>query len=277
MRKRLHVGAAQIFSTGPVAETLRRIDGQARIAAAAGVEVLLFAEGTLHGYDYDITPGALAAAAETVDGASCQRVHEIASRHGITLLVGFFERDGDACYNTHAVIAPGGLLGVQRKHCLTAGELKAGFSPGPRARTVFTFNGVRTAILICADTGIAGRYELLREHEVQYTFIPTGGGGKFRDYLHEADLATEEGLKRYVENRPRVFNTDAVVAEVREHRLGWTTCNAMGRAGANTCHQGHSMIVDNNGLMRAQMPGTIVLEHQEDALIHATLTFGETV
>ncbi len=273
MQKRLHVGAAQICSYGPVERTLQRIEHQTRIAAATGVEVLLFSEVAVHGYDYDLTPQALAAAAETVDGSSCRALREIARRHGVTLLVGMFERDGDAFYNTHAVIAPEGLLGVQRKHCLTAGEIRAGIAPGPRERTVFTFNGVRTAILICADTGIENRYDMLRAQNIRYTFIPTGGGGKVQDYLHEADLATEEGLKKHVANRSRVFNTDAVLTEVREHGLGWTACNAMGRAGANTCHQGHSMIVDNSGLMRAQMPGTIVIEHQEDTLIHATLTF----
>lgn len=252
---------------------MRRIDQQTRIAAAIGVEVLLFAEGALHGFDYEQTSEELAAVAETIDGTSCQRLHEIARQHGVTLMVGMFERDGDAFYNTHVVIGPDGLLGTQRKNCLTAGELQRGVCCGPRERTVFTFNGVRTAILICADTAIPQRYELLREHKVDYTFIPTGGGGKFKDFLHEQDLATEEGIARHVANLPQVFNTDAVVAEVRKHRLGWTSANTMGRAGANTCHQGHCMIVDNNGLMRAQMPGTIVLEHQEDTLIHATLNF----
>ena len=273
MDKMLHVGAALINSGGPVGANLERIERQARIAAAIGVEVLLFAECALHGYDYELTAQTLVATAEPLDGASCHALRQIAARYNVNLLVGMFEREGDSFYNTHVAVAPAGLLGAQRKHCLAPVDADAGISAGQRARTVFTFNGVRCAILICADTAIRDRYQLMREHDVHYTFIPTGGGGKIGDYIREADLANEAELAKHTANLPRVFNTDAVNAEARRHGQGFTACNAMGRVGANTCHQGHAMIVDNSGLMRAQHPGTIVLDHQHDTLIHARLAF----
>lgn len=40
-----------------------------------------------------------------------------------------------------------------------------------------------------------------------------------------------------------------------------------------TCHMGHCMIVDNRGVMRTQLPGTPVLEHQQDLMTHAVLQF----
>ena len=33
------------------------------------------------------------------------------------------------------------------------------------------------------------------------------------------------------------------------------------------------MIVDNQQVMRAQIPGTIVLEHMQDQMVHARLDF----
>ena len=54
---------------------------------------------------------------------------------------------------------------------------------------------------------------------------------------------------------------------------GFTSANALGPVGRQTCHQGHCMIVDHQRVMRAQIPGTIVLEHMEDQMIHARLQF----
>ena len=53
---------------------------------------------------------------------------------------------------------------------LTPTERRAGLTPGPAARTVFTFNGVRTAIIICADCVIKGLYNRLRAQKVEYRF-----------------------------------------------------------------------------------------------------------
>ncbi|NLL84052.1 MAG: carbon-nitrogen hydrolase family protein [Lentisphaerae bacterium] len=273
MKRTLHVGAALIDSSGTPQENLERIAQQARIAEAIGVEVLLFAEVALHGYDYEVTSEQVAALAETVEGESCQRLVAIAAVHNVTLMVGMFERADGVFYNSHVVVGPQGILGVQRKHCMAPVDEEAGIVRGPYERTVFTFKGVRTAILICADTGIKDRYGLMARQGIDYTFIPTGGGGRVEDYICEADLASDEGMARHVANLPRVFLSKPFDEQSRKHRLGFTATNAMGRAGVNTCHQGHATIVDNNGIIRAQAPGTIIRDHQHDTLIHARLNF----
>ncbi len=273
MTKTLHVAAAQIHSGGGLEDILRRLERQVISAAAVGVEVILFAECVLHGYDYDMTVESVRALAEPVTGPTCSRVVQLAQRHRINILAGFFERDGDAIYNSCLVARPDGSRAVQRKQGLTPGELNAGLTRGQVERTVFEFNGVRTAIIICADGGIEGLHDRLREQGVQHRFCPCGGGGKIQDYLRESDLQTEEGRKRYVENRPRVFVTDAILSEKECPHTGLTATNALGPVGQQTCHQGHCSIVDNNRVMRAQFPGTIVLEHQEDQMIHAALRF----
>lgn len=273
MTKTLHVAAAQIHSGGGVTDTLQRLEHQVAGAAAVGVEVILFSECVLHGYDYDMTRESVHAVAEPVDGLTCSRVVALAQRYQLAILAGFFERDGDAVYNSHLVARPDGTRAVQRKHMLTPSERHAGLTPGPAARTVFKFNGVRTAIIICADGGIKGLHNRLRAQGVVYRFCPTGGGGKLQDYLHEAELRAPAGRKRYAENRPKVFNTEAILRKKECRQTGFTSANALGPVGKQTCHQGHCMIVDNNRVMRAQISGTIVLEHQQDQMIHAALTF----
>ncbi|MHC4885467.1 MAG: nitrilase-related carbon-nitrogen hydrolase, partial [Planctomycetota bacterium] len=192
MLRKLHVGAAQIHSGGSITENLARVERQARSAAVVGVEVLLFAEGALCGYDYGMTRESVDALAEPLDGPNCLRVSGLAQETSVTILIGFFERDGEAIYNSCLVARPDGSRGVQRKHALTEGEKNAGLTPGPKERSIFDFCGVPCVIVICADTGIEERHEEQLQQGVQYQFIPTGGGGKIQDYLHEADLASEE-------------------------------------------------------------------------------------
>ena len=269
----LHVAAAQIHSGGPIEKTLERIERQMAAASAVGAEVILFSEGVLHGYDYDMTPESVRAVAETSDGPNCRRIAKLARRYRIASLVGFLEKHGDRIHNSVLVAEPGKACWVGRKHVLTEGETAAGLTAGPRERPVVEINGVRCALIICADGGIDGLHEDLKAQRVDYRFCPTGGGGKMRDMLHEADLATPEGCAKYVANRPRVFKTEAILDEKECPYTGFTSANALGPVGKQTCHQGHCMIVDNFRVMRAQIPGTIVLEHMQDQMIHALLQF----
>ena len=273
MPRTLHVAAAQVHSGGGVRKTLKRIERQVKAASVVGAEVMLFSECALHGYDYDMDRALVGKVAEPADGPDCTRILKLAGRYGIAILVGFFERDGDAIYNSHLVARPDGTWGVQRKHMLTPGEIGAGLAQGPIERTIFEFNGVKTAITICADSGITDIQEVLQRQGVEYRFGPAGGGGKVDEMLHESDLLTEEGRKKYTENRPRVFLTEAILSEKHCAYTGFTACNALGPVGKRTCHQGHCMIVDNHRVMRAQIPGTIVLEHMQDQMIHAELSF----
>jgi predicted amidohydrolase len=273
MTRTLHVAAAQIHSGGTVDEIIGRMKRQIIGASAAGAELILFAEGSLHGYDYDMDPGIIRAVAEPKDGPNCRRVAELARQYGITVLAGFFEKDGDHYYNAMLVAPPKGACWTARKHILTQGEQRACLTPGEKERSIVEINGVRCAIIICADGGIEGLHENLKERGVDYRLCPTGGGGKIADYLHEADLLTPEGRKAYETNRPRVFKTEAILDEKECPNAGFTAANALGPVGRQTCHQGHCMIVDNQHVMRAQITGTIVLEHQQDQMIQAKLNF----
>jgi predicted amidohydrolase len=269
----LHVAAAQIHSGGAVSDTLERIERQMAAASVVGAEIVLFAEGALQGYDYDMTVESARAAAEPLDGRNCRRLARMAVKHRLAALVGFLEKDGDRIYNSVLVAVPGQPCWTGRKHVLTPGEKAAGLTAGPRQRPVVEIDGVRCALIICADGGIDGLHEDLKAQRVDYRFCPTGGGGKMADMLHEADLATPEGRAKYAENRPRVFKTEAILDEKECPYTGFTSANALGPAGKQTCHQGHCMIVDNQRVMRAQIPGTIVLEHMQDQMIHALLHF----
>ena len=234
--------------------------------------MILFSECVLQGYDYDLDSQLVHRVAVTKDSAPCDRIVAMAQEHRMIVMVGFFEHAGDAYYNSVLIAFPDATRDVQRKNVLTPSETDADLTRGARDRRIIEINGIRCAIIICADGGIEGLYEMLKAKRVDYRLCPAGGGGKMADMLHESDLDTEDGRKRYVENRPRVFNTEHVL-ENDLVGISFTAANALGPVGKQTCHQGHCMIVDSRDVMRAQIPGTIVLEHQHDQMIHAVLNF----
>ncbi len=273
MMTSLHVASAQISSEAGSPKTLPRMDALAQAAACIGAEIILFSEVAVHGYDYDMTPESVRAVAEPVDGPVARELLAIAARRRIVVLAGMFERDNDAVYNSHLIAEPSGRLRVQRKHNLTEGERRARLTPGPRTLEVFSINGIRCAVLICADSGLDGMPAECRRLGVRVRFLPTGGGGKLDEMLCQRDLATPEGRGKYEQNRPRVFLPDAFDPKFAEWGSALVTANALGPAGAATCHQGHCVIVDNMGVLRAQAVGTIVREHMHEQLINAVLHF----
>jgi predicted amidohydrolase len=269
----LHLAVAQIHSGGPISETIDRAERQITAASAVGAELILFSECALHGYDYDMTPESVRGLAETVNGPNCRKIHELAEQHRISVLIGFFENDAGSIFNSMLIARPGESLRTARKHVLTSSELSAEITPGRREREVVEINGVRCALIICADGGMEGLSEDLQRQGVDYRLCPTGGGGKMADMLRAHELQSPEGRLRYTNNRPRVFNVASILSETDCPFSGFASANALGPVGHQTCHQGHCMIVDNQRVMRAQIPGTIVLEHMQDQMVHARLEF----
>jgi predicted amidohydrolase len=273
--KTLHVAVAQIHSGGPLEETLKRIEKQVEAAAVVGAELILFSECALQGYGYesDLSAEIVAAQAVTIDSEPCNRVVEMAKRYGLTIVLGFFEEDSGKYYNTCLISYPDGRCDRQRKYHLTDTELAANISEGPLERTPVVVNDVKCAVIICSDTGNEDIRKFFSEQGFDYRLGPTAGGGALADMLHEEDLDTEAGRNKYVEERPNVFKAEAILDNSEWNGIGFASANALGPVGKRTCSQGHCMIVDNRGVMRAQIPGTTILEHQQDQMVHAELTF----
>ncbi|MHB9133286.1 MAG: carbon-nitrogen hydrolase family protein [Armatimonadota bacterium] len=272
--RQLHVAVAQINSVGgnPQAN-LQRILPQVQSAAAVGVDVILFSETSIHAYD--MSPENLALA-EPLGGPLTSQIGAWAKQYNIHILAGFLEKNGDQLHNSHVIARPDGTLLVERKHYLTPTELNAGLTPGKRERTVFEINGVRCAVLICADSGIEGIYEEIDQQGVEYRFHPTAGGGFINNqpipYLHEEELADPEKRKLAEEYRKYVLVADAFT-NLDKNTHGAASANAMGYDGKNIRHMGHCIITDRFGTLRAQIPGTLIIEHQQDQMVHALLTF----
>ena len=266
----LHVGVAQIQSKAMDIEgNLERMHNQVKAAALSGVEVILFAETCIHAYCLYSENLALA---EPLGGPINERLSAWAREYGMVVMAGMLEKSDLGIHNSHIIARPDGSVFSVRKHNLTEFEISARLMPGLRERTPFEINGVTCGLLICADTGIPGIYAEIREQGIELVFCPTAGGGYRKDYLTEADMKTAEGKLRYIDNRPRVCLPHALVPS-HEFEIAIATANALGDDGAFMTHQGHCVIVDQNRVLRAQIQGTIVVDHFLDQMTHAVLYF----
>jgi len=269
MRK-IHVGVAQITSKAMDPQgNIKKMEKQIKAASSVGVEVLLFAEACVHAYCF--YPENLKLA-EPIGDPISKTISNFAKQYNMTILAGMLEKSDEGVHNSHIVAKPDGTMLTIRKHIMTPFELDANIIPGPRERAIFEINGVRCAINICADNGIDGVFDELHEKGAELLFLCTAGGGYRKDYITEAEMATAEGRLKYIDNRPRVFLPHALMPS-HEFKLAMATANAVGDDGAFMTHQGQCMIVDRNRVMRAQIQGTIVIEHFLDQMAHAVLYF----
>lgn len=103
------IGVAQFAPGADIAANLARIEDFARMAAAEGVELLVFPELSLTGGREP------AAVAEALDGPAVDRFTRIAMRHRIHLVAGLAEAAPEGLYNTVVMAGPAGRMGHYRK------------------------------------------------------------------------------------------------------------------------------------------------------------------
>ncbi|AQT71540.1 MULTISPECIES: carbon-nitrogen hydrolase family protein [Streptomyces] len=157
---------------GDVAENLKALDEAAERAAQAGAGLLVTSEMFLTGYalDLDAVPGL----AEASDGDSARTIGEIARRHGLAVLYGYPERDGDTVYNSAQLIGPDGasLANYRKTHLFGCFEQDA-FTPGDTPVVQADLGGIRIGIMICYDVEFP---ENVRAHALAGTdllLVPT--------------------------------------------------------------------------------------------------------
>ena len=113
-----------------VAENLKVLDEAAARAAAAGAGLLIGPEMFLTGYAIGDQVPVLA---EPADGPAARSVAEIARRHGIAVMYGYPERDGEKNFNSAQLIGPDGesLANYRKTHLFGCFE-QQWFTPAAR-------------------------------------------------------------------------------------------------------------------------------------------------
>lgn len=120
-----------------------------RQITSVDADVYVLPELALSGYLF-VSHAEVRASAETVADACLMRLREVARARDAAIIVGFAEAAGDRVYNSAAVLAPEGVLGVYRKIHLFADE-RRWFAPGDTPPLVVHWRGRALGVMICFD------------------------------------------------------------------------------------------------------------------------------
>lgn len=145
----LRMAAAQSASVpGDIAANVRRHCAFIDAAAGAGVQLLVFPELSLSGYE----PELLASNALTADDPRLATLRERALSLGMTIIVGAPIAHKDALPFIGAIaFHPNGRSTTYRKHFLHPGEERFA-APGGAISQIIDVRGVPVALAVCADT-----------------------------------------------------------------------------------------------------------------------------
>jgi predicted amidohydrolase len=128
--------------------------------------------------------------AERADGPACRAVVDMAAAHGLHVIYGFEETDGDSIFNAANVVAPDGLVGTYRKLFLGIPLETDRFTPGD-ALPVFDTDLGPIGISICYDFYQGPELSrILARKGARLLVNPTGRGAlpRAREHLQQVTL-----------------------------------------------------------------------------------------
>ena len=141
-------------------------------AADKGATLVVLPELCNSGYVFDTREEAFALSEEIPAGPTCQAWTGVASKHGLHIVAGIDERDGDALYNSSVVIGPHGYVGTFRKVHLWNKE-NLFFEPGNLGFPVFKTPIGRIGTFICYDGWFPESYRLCALQGADIVCVPT--------------------------------------------------------------------------------------------------------
>ncbi|GAA2013172.1 carbon-nitrogen hydrolase family protein [Catenulispora yoronensis] len=163
-------------SPDPVADreaNLAALDEAAGRAAAEGAQLIITPEMYLTGYN--LGAEAVASVAEGRFAESAQAVSRIALKHGIAVLYGYPDLDGDGVvFNAVQLIGADGLpLANYRKTHLFGEVDRAAFAPGDELVVQADLDGVRVGLMICYDVEFPETVRAHADAGTQVLLVPT--------------------------------------------------------------------------------------------------------
>jgi len=152
-----------------IAEALALLEVEAARAKAAGVDILVTPEMFMTGYN--IGADAVREAARQMDVAV---LSDIASRHGLALVVGAPEMVGEVVYNAAFLIdATGGIRTVYHKTHLFGPVDRRQFSPGRTLSEIVEIGGWKLGLAICYDVEFPELVRALVLRGADLVLVPT--------------------------------------------------------------------------------------------------------
>jgi N-carbamoylputrescine amidase len=262
----LTLAAIQCPLGGARAESIARVEGHVREAAARGATIVLPPELFEGPYFCREEKNEHFVEARSVDtDEAVARMRQVARELGVVIPVSFFERAGQAHYNSVAIIdADGSVLGVYRKSHIPAGpgyEEKFYFRPGDTGFRVWRTKHGTIGVGICWDQWFPEAARAMMLLGAEALLYPTAIGSE----PHEPSLDTRDPWQRAMIGHA-VSNVAPVVA-----------ANRIGDEGGQRFY-GSSFIADHRGDKVAELgadhEGVIVASFDTDALSRTRAGWG---
>lgn len=118
MKDKLRIAVVNM-TPGSKKANLLKMESLIQDAYLNQVEMLLFPEMCLTGYDMYISPDVSQdkkiEMAETLDGPSVKRIEKLAEKYNMYIIFGMPEQEGFLLFNSAVVIGPNGIIGSYRK------------------------------------------------------------------------------------------------------------------------------------------------------------------
>jgi len=177
------VAAIQMACDWDTQENIARAERLVRRAAAAGAQIILLPELFTTPYfciEQDVRH--LALAHELSEDPAVQRFARVARELGVVLPISFFERAGNARFNSIAILdADGSTLGVYRKSHIPNGpgyQEKNYFAPGDSGFRVWETRFGRIGVGICWDQWFPETARVMALKGAELLFFPTAIGSE---------------------------------------------------------------------------------------------------
>jgi predicted amidohydrolase len=257
----IRVGAAQFEARdGDKAHNLARIDDLSARAARQGAEIVSFHECSITGYTFlrRLDRSGLAALAEPVpDGPSTATLIGLARNHGLVIMAGLIEAEGDRFYKTYVTVGPEGFITRFRKlHPF----INPNIVPGD-GHHVIELRGMRAGFLVCYDcnlpenvraTTLLGAEVIFAPHVTGGTPSEMPGRGVIDAALWERRERDPEALRREFDGpKGRGWLLRWLPARAWENGVYIVFSNAVGRDD-DTIKPGVAMILDPFGEVQAE-------------------------
>ena len=288
MSKVLNIAIGSTCSKpGDVKGNLEQIRKFAMQSKVNGCHMLLTPEMSVTGYGgYDEV---LACAEIAGDGPIYQGLAEMASESQTVIMAGFVERNQDKKHIAHYIVYQDGQFVVQRKHRVTPREYPLDPSvrlyfddtedighvhSGEEQIQYFYINGIRCAVIICADLGIRNLYGILDENGVELLLLPTGAGGTREGKAANEDLNTAEGVEKYlhIADNEYFFPRDGIRSCIA-HRRAFAAVNMCGYDGKELYHGGSGSVINQYGIIEAYLAGIENIDHQKPKFVCGEVEF----
>ncbi len=141
-------------------------------AAADGAKLVVLPELSNSGYVFKSRSEAFTLAEQIPDGPTTRAWCATAQQHGLYIVAGICERDGNALYNSAVVVGPEGYIGTFRKVHLW-NEENLYFEPGNLGFPVFNTAIGRIGVAICYDGWFPEAYRLCALQGADIVCVPT--------------------------------------------------------------------------------------------------------